>query len=417
MKKILFALASFFSFGIINTFACGELTSLSIPDASITSISKYELLASIKNDTASIEVTSDYPFVEGFGPRTVSTNEPAKIKVDGTSCGFGIYTYTIKFRTISNVIAENDSLLEETQTEELDPTVENKEDNNITPIYSVALQDIKIIGYDIPFEPNSYTYDLEVENDVTFLTIVPTPLSEEDSFTISASSMNLNEGLNKIEVIVTNVTGERGIYTFNVTRKEKLSDNNYLASITIKNHQINFDPSVTSYTVEIGKESSLDIEYETESKSANCRILGNAALEDGSVITMIVVAEDGSTREYDITVKRKFNLADNWMYIAVPALILLLIVLLIINKKQKNKKKMGPNEIASQTETAGVIKAPTATMPSATPEVISTKEKETITPSTSLQIIEPTNIDTLAESTQPKETTQGLSNTTEIFKL
>ena len=71
----------------------------------------------------------------------------------------------------------------------------------------------------------------------------------------------------------------------------------------LKNYQINFDKDIVLYNITIENEKSLEFTYETESKDSSVIINGNENLKNGSVITLIVTAVDGSTREY------KFNIS------------------------------------------------------------------------------------------------------------
>lgn len=69
------------------------------------------------------------------------------------------------------------------------------------------------------FNKNTLVYNLEVENDVTSITVSG---NKEDSYASVSGLGNydLNEGINKIEVKVTAQNGSTRIYTINATRKE-----------------------------------------------------------------------------------------------------------------------------------------------------------------------------------------------------
>ncbi len=83
------------------------------------------------------------------------------------------------------------------------------------------------------------------------------------------------------------------------------SSNNYLKSMEISDHNIDFNKDNTNYEVAIDSNvNSLDIKPVVEHGSASYKISGNENLEDGSIVKVVVSAENGSTREYDIKVKK-----------------------------------------------------------------------------------------------------------------
>ena len=206
----------------------------------------------------------------------------------------------------------------------------------------------------------------------------------------------------------------------NVNKVQKKSSNNFLAGLTIEKYQLNFDPSVTEYTVEIGKESVLNISAITESELASYVILGNTNISDGDTITVRVTAENGETKDYVITVKRKFNIMDYWIFIVIGLLLFLLLLVFTISKNKKNKKKMGPETIQGENNTAGVIQdVGSQNQNSAQTEVFSQDGAQmaptTSTPGT-LRIIEPTNLDTQPVNNENSAVDEDKSPT-EIFQL
>jgi hypothetical protein len=87
------------------------------------------------------------------------------------------------------------------------------------------LKSLEIVGHTLTpeFNPNTTTYSLEVENEVTSIAI--NAFRDDTNASISSSAANtdnieLTEGLNKITFTVTAQKGNRKVYTINVTRKE-----------------------------------------------------------------------------------------------------------------------------------------------------------------------------------------------------
>lgn len=84
------------------------------------------------------------------------------------------------------------------------------------------------------------------------------------------------------------------------------SSNNYLKSLEITDYNINYDKNTTDYTININSDvSSLNIKPTSEDTKSTYKIIGNENLVDGSVIKIIVTAEDGKTKEYKINIKKE----------------------------------------------------------------------------------------------------------------
>lgn len=336
-------------------------------------------------------------------------------------------------RNFSNFIALNDDSDNQTAVQEDGGTTPNPNGTTTSPTTgaetatgskNLILKKLEITSHEIQFDPYKYEYSLDVDLDVKSLNIVVEPEDETVTALVSSNAYSLKDGENLITITLTDTLGNTNTYQIKVNRVEPKSNNNYLASISVTGYQLNFNPSITSYNLETGKVSSLDIQVVTESELASYEILGNSGLSDGSVITIRVTAEDGSTRNYIINISRVFNIMDYWIYILVALLVFLLLVILLIIKKNKNKKKMGPATIEGSKNTAGVIQeiAPqnmTQTVPVNQDTNNATIDLGTPTEKATLKIIEPTNIEIPAD-VQPQNTNMTIDeddNPTEVFKL
>lgn len=424
MKKYVFLVIASLTLLIgLDVKACGEITELKTDVGTVIVPDGLGFIVRIPEGTNEVllQGKTEYPWVEGFGPRRVSTaDDNVELKVDGTSCGYGIYTYKVKFETYRELIAENEPSQGTTPNETTPPVTTGEPDPSSNE--SLELETLTIEGVELSFDPKIKEYDFEVEGDVERLQIDYKKKDEATVVSISESANNLEEGLNTISIVLMDAEYNTQKYTLRVTRKEPKSDNNFLANITIQGHQLNFDPAITNYTVEIGKEKTLNITAVKESELADYVILGNSNLGTGSKITITVTAENGSTRDYVLNIKRVFNIMDYWMYIIIILLILLLLIILMIMKKKQKNQKMGPKEVAVEQNTAGVVQeiAPqNATQPTAN----STDNQNGATVSeasqgsgpTTLKIIEPTDVvETVEAQATVAETTES---DTEIFKL
>lgn len=418
MKKVLLmivALTMFYTFD--NVAACGEIKELSSSIGTVTKIDYKNYVVTVPQGTEEVTLTgeTDYSWVLDYEPRTVSTKDgKVELKVDGFACGSGVYTYFVDFKERSNLIAENDP------TEAQDDNQEETSEPEETDFGILYINELKIPNIEFDFKSSEHTYNLEVDGSVNKLNIQVTPESSDIKVKISDNANDLKEGMNKITIELTNSYGSKGLYILNIQKNKRKSSNNYLASLTISKYQLNFDPSITDYEVEIGKESVLDIKPVVESELASYTILGNANLSTGSTVTVRVTAENGETKDYNIKVKRGFNILDYWMYIAIVLCIILLLLLFAISKKKKNKKKpTGPATVDVSPETAGVVQEVSSqnqnSSSSATIETLDISEPKT---PGKLQMIEPTDIDVPANKEENTATNEdGVSDSTEVFKL
>lgn len=407
-----------------NVYACGEIKNLKVGDGTIKVVGNNTYLVTLKEGTSKVKIdaSTDYDWVEGYGPREVSTNSDVELLVDGNKCGFGIYTHTISFNFASNLIAEN------TPDTTTNANSEQTTNESETSTNAVELLDIKIDGIDFEFESDKHSYDFEVDSDVNSLNIETTKVNESDTVTVSSNANALEDGRNIVTVTVKSTEGTESVYTFNITKEKAKSNNNYLSSLKVAGYTLNFDPSTTSYDLVIGNEKELNITATTESKNAEYKVNNNKNLENGSVVTITVTAEDGTTQDYVINIIKKFNIMDYWIYLLIAGLILLIILILIItqSKKKKRKKVLTPETVEAQAQTAGVVGAQVIPSNEVAPQQTQVTPPQNA--NSTLQIITPTNIETQSTNTQPVDNTnipstpqvQQTDDTqgqTEVFKL
>jgi len=277
---------------------------------------------SVEDNITSIKVgatieDSKATFVNGFGPRNINLNygnNKIEIKVKAENESIKVYTINV-----------------------------NRKDNRSS---NTELKTLKISEAPINFDPKQDTYDISVKNDVTKLDIIATPLDNKSVVTID--NKDLEEGLNEIKITVKSEKGETRTYTLNVTRLkvgEGLSDNNNIKSVKIKNYNINFNPNITSYNLDIKDENKLEFTIEMEDENSTYEIKGNENLINGSKIRIIAKSESGLTKEYVINInkeeaikeKEKSNIIIPIVFLIV-SIIVLIIAILFARKKKIIKK-------------------------------------------------------------------------------
>lgn len=160
------------------------------------------------------------------------------------------------------------------------------------------------------FNPGVYDYEATVASNVKTVSITPIL---EDAKANAVISNNANEELkagedNKITITVTAEDGSKKAYNINIKREALTSD------ATLKNLEIEeiekfeFDKDKFTYNVKIGKNvKSLTITYELSDENSTVNIEGNSKLKNGSVVKVIVTAQDGTKKVYTLNIQKETN--------------------------------------------------------------------------------------------------------------
>lgn len=269
----------------------------------------------VPNNASSLTITASLEdkkaeFVSGYGSRTVDLKLGENIILIQTQAEKGnTKTYTIKVNR------------------------NYKGDNNY-------LKSITLSSGTLNFDKDIFEYKINVDYNTKELLI--SAIAEEKTSTVEVvgnKELVVGENIYKIKVLAENKS-ER-IYTIIVNRLEEgktLSNNNYLANLSIKNHSIAFVKDKLTYDITLTNETSLDLKYDTEDEKAFVKVEGNSDLKNNSVVKIIVTAEDGTTRPYILNIIKEE--AFNYTILIIPLAILLLgLVVIIVIKKVKPKKK------------------------------------------------------------------------------
>lgn len=327
---------------------------------------KFRITIKANTTTVKIDAETDYAFVEGYGPRTVSTNEEVQIRVNGApECGITRYyfnfvkeestTTTQKTTTASDTNPTTSSTTSSTTTTTTTTKKVEQTEEEPTLESPVRLKSLSVDNYPIDFDAETTKYIIEVPDDVVAIKINAEKENETDTIVISENSNNLIEGVNLVTVIVTNEEGNSVTYELTVIKASLASDNNFLSQLNIEGYSVPFDSATNRYDLTIKSESSLIINAIPQDSNASIEIEGNNNLKDGSAIIINVIAENGSAREYIINIHKKESdimaiIEDYWQFIligAVGIIILIVLIILLINGKKKKKREetLGPDTI------------------------------------------------------------------------
>lgn len=160
------------------------------------------------------------------------------------------------------------------------------------------------------FDTNTTKYTASVDFSVSKLNITATPTDSKAKVAISGNDLKV--GSNTVKVTVTAENGSKKEYTITVTRAQ---DPNYVASsnANLKEITINqgilspaFKADQTEYVVYLPYEvTTFNASGATADSKASAAATGDVALEVGeNKVTVVATAEDGSKKEYHITVMR-----------------------------------------------------------------------------------------------------------------
>ena len=172
------------------------------------------------------------------------------------------------------------------------------------------------------FDPNTMSYDVEVDNSVTSIYVNAVQQDSQSVVTTGNGLHNLVTGENTILIKVKSAIGVYRTYTLNINRKK--SDNNYLSSLSIisNNKEIPFDFNKEKNDYSISVDSS--VEYITlkatkEDSNASISNTGVKKLNLGSnEFEIPVVSESGMTNIYKITINREAS-TNNAVKIITPS--------------------------------------------------------------------------------------------------
>ena len=266
----------------------------------------------VDKDTTSVKIEASLEdvkasFENGFGPRTINLNP-------------GNNTIYIKVRNeIGNV---------KTYTINI-----NREDGKSS---DSTLKEIKLSEGKIDFKTDVLEYKVNVEYDVNTFKIDALPTDGKSKVNITGDE-KLKVGENTFTITVEAENGKITTYIVKVTRKEegyKLSTNNYIKSLTIKNHSIDFDKKTYKYTIKT-KEKKLDISVTLDDRKSEYKISGNKNLKNGSKVLIKVIAEDGSNRTYTLNIKKSNNALIITLIIVITIITGGAITFILLKRKKK----------------------------------------------------------------------------------
>ena len=186
------------------------------------------------------------------------------------------------------------------------------------------------------FSSSDITYTASVDNSVTQVTVTPTASDSSAMITVNGNTVTSDNGYiltsltagepTTVTVIVTAQDSTTKTYTITLTRAAALSDNADLGSLTISSGTLSpqFSSSVITYTASVDNSvTQVTVTPTASDSSAMITVNGNTVTSDNgyiltsltagepTTVTVIVTAQDSTTKTYTITLTRAAALSDN----------------------------------------------------------------------------------------------------------
>lgn len=256
-----------------------------------------------------------------------------------------------------------------TQTSTNTGTSKNTSTSNTTTTKSsnANLSDLGITPHDFTgFKYGTTNYEVSVPENTT--TVEVYAKAQDTKATVAGTGKkNLEEGENKVEVVVTAEDGTKKTYTINIIRgaKEDKDTNevdvneensNGLSELKINDLALSpeFKTNVYEYTVKyIGENTKLNIEANPTDEDYVVEVIGNNDLQEGENIITILVSESNgdNVATYQVTVNKSLvdeeaiareeaerkEMQQKIIIGVVGGVILIAIIILIIVKHKRNK--------------------------------------------------------------------------------
>lgn len=208
--------------------------------------------------------------------------------------------------SVENVSASSDSMIMSADNASTTIKVlEAKSSNNY--LSELTIDGKKIDG----FKKSDTSYKLVVENSTDSIKIAAK--AEDSKASIKGiGTKKLSVYSNSYSVVVTAENGSSKTYKITVIRKDSegrekaLSSDNTLSKLEVVGYSINFKKDTTNYTLDVESTvNKLEVNAQVSNSSAKYTITNPTLAPGENKIIIVVTAENGTTKEYTITVNKK----------------------------------------------------------------------------------------------------------------
>ena len=219
---------------------------------------------------------------------------------------------TLVFKTKNPVDSTNISI-NNLEINKYDYTYNLTNNSNLTANIKIKksnnayLKNLTIKEAEINFQKDVFEYNITIPTDVDKLTINYDAEIGTSLITYNSDD-NGNFKINETKILYITVLAEDNVtehtYKINVTKKQ--SNDNNINDIKTDKGNLNFDGNKQSYNVNVDANTDhLDLNIVLRNNKATYTILGNSNFKAGlNLVTIRVVAEDGTIKEYYISVNK-----------------------------------------------------------------------------------------------------------------
>lgn len=290
-----------------------KLTNIAASDDNYNSYDGSSVSATIRvksnvNTLSSLSV-SGYTLTPAFNPNTTSyavNTDNSSITINATKSDSrasvsGIGTKNINYgKNTFNVVVKAEDGNSKTYT-----IVVNRNDNRNG---DSTLRSLSVSSGSIKFSASVKSYNVSLNANVESFSVEGVANNSKSKVSYSPSkSISIKQGETKtITVTVTAENQTKTEYKIHVSRGDSRSSDNYLKSLSMKESKINFDKDILNYTLEVPFHiTKLNLSYILSDVKAKVDVKGNNDLVVGNnVITLLVTAENQTTKTYTLNVNR-----------------------------------------------------------------------------------------------------------------
>lgn len=290
-----------------------KLTNIAASDDNYNSYDGSSVSATVRvksnvNTLSSLSV-SGYTLTPAFNPNTTSyavNTDNSSITINATKSDSrasvsGIGTKNINYgKNTFNVVVKAEDGNSKTYT-----IVVNRNDNRNG---DSTLRSLSVSSGSIKFSASVKSYNVSLNANVESFSVEGVANNSKSKVSYSPSkSISIKQGETKtITVTVTAENQTKTGYKIHVSRGDSRSSDNYLKSLSMKESKINFDKDILNYTLEVPFHiTKLNLSYILSDVKAKVDVKGNNDLVVGNnVITLLVTAENQTTKTYTLNVNR-----------------------------------------------------------------------------------------------------------------
>ncbi len=207
--------------------------------------------------------------------------------------------------------------------------VSNKDDNENPVTYTLTLikeddrnsdatlSSLVVANQKIDLKEGVFEYTVQVDNKLKSVEITATKNNDKAEFVqgygerTGNNSVPLNGEVTNVEVRVKAENETQKTYKITIKKSNYQSNDANLRSLTIKEVKFNFSSNKTAYDIEVSNDiEKINIEAIANDTKAKVNYNKEVSLKEGlNKITVSVIAEDGTEKDYRLNVTRKEKVA------------------------------------------------------------------------------------------------------------